>query len=226
MPLGLTGTQRSAGNGLFCACVLFAASTMGCDPQRAATPHAPNAPDTAHADPTPEVPAASPPAPVVTDVEGLLRVDAPALMQRIASTTNRGTVVSVWATWCGSCRREIPMYLELRKTFLSNGLDFVFISADEPTAFANVVDQMRAWGGPLPALAVGGSMGRFMREIDPRWLGALPATFLFDNTPKLRHFWEGPVYEHEITPILQGFLAGEPIDGETRPPITGGPSAP
>jgi hypothetical protein len=27
--------------------------------------------------------------------------------------------------------------------------------------------------------------------------------------------------EHEITPILQGFLAGEPIDGETRPHVTG-----
>jgi thiol-disulfide isomerase/thioredoxin len=166
------------------------------------------------------------PTPAATEVEGLLRVDAPGLMQRITSTTTRGTVVSVWATWCGSCRREIPMYLELRKLFLPSGIDFVFISADEPPAFASVVEQMRAWGGPLPALAVGGSMGRFMRGIDPRWHGALPATFLFDATPKLRHFWEGPIYEHEITPILQGYLAGEPIDGETRPPITGGPPAP
>jgi hypothetical protein len=47
---------------------------------------------------------------------------------------------------------------------------------------------------------------------------------LFDATAKLRYFWEGPMLESEITPILQGFLVGEKIDGATRPALRGGPA--
>jgi hypothetical protein len=82
---------------------------------------------------------------------------------------------------------------------------------------------MRKMNGPLSTLAVAGSMGTFKQAMRPDWRGAIPATFLFDATAKLRYFWEGPVYEHEIAPILQGFLAGAVIDGETRPPLRGGP---
>jgi hypothetical protein len=42
----------------------------------------------------------------------------------------------------------------------------------------------------------------------------LPATFLYDAAGKLRYFWGGPAYEHEILPVIEGFLAGKTIDGE------------
>ncbi len=207
-----------SGFACFLAIALAGSCWMGCDSRDGGRLYRPVA-RTA----TETLPSSSAHAP---EIEGLLRVNAQDLLERIKSSGKRGTVVSVWASWCGSCEREVPMYLELRKTFLQSGLDFVFVSADEPTAFRDAVDKMRAWGAPLPTLAVTGSIADFKRAMHPGWRGALPATFLFDATPKLRHFWEGPIYEHEITPILQGFLAGENIDGETRPPITGGPAAP
>jgi hypothetical protein len=83
---------------------------------------------------------------------------------------------------------------------------------------------MRALHGPLPTLAVAGSMRAFKDTLRPDWHGAIPATFLFDATAKLRYFWEGPMLENEITPILQGFLVGEKIDGATRPALRGGPA--
>ena len=42
----------------------------------------------------------------------------------------------------------------------------------------------------------------------------LPATFLYDENGILRFYWGGPVYEKEITPVVDGLLAGEKIDGE------------
>ena len=39
--------------------------------------------------------------------------------------------------------------------------------------------------------------------------------FLLDAAAKVRYFWNGPVLAHEITPIVQGLLAGEPTDGMT-----------
>jgi thiol-disulfide isomerase/thioredoxin len=163
------------------------------------------------------------PPPPSAATKDLLTLDAPQLFERIRKSGKRGTLVNVWASWCGSCRDEIPMLLSLRSAFEREGLDFAFVSADEPAAFTSVVELMRSLKGPLPALAVAGSMNSFKQAMRPDWHGALPATFLFDATAKLRYFWEGPVYDHEITPIVQGFLAGETIDGATRPALRGGP---
>ena len=148
-------------------------------------------------------------------------IDAPALFAQMRNQRKRGTVVNIWASWCGSCKGEVPMLLQLSQSFAGEGLDFVFVTADETPDLPKAVELLRAWHVPLPALVVGGSMGAFKRAMHPNWKGAIPATFLFDDTLKLRHFWEGPVLDYEISPILQGFLAGEAIDGETRPPLVG-----
>jgi thiol-disulfide isomerase/thioredoxin len=178
-------------------------------PQRARPTH----PATAPAAPSKPSEAAEPPA---SAIDGVQSVDAATLLERVHSQNARGLLVNVWASWCGSCREEIPMLLKLREGFVAEGIEVVFVSADEPKDLARAVELMRSWAAPLPALAVAGSMGAFKRAMNPRWRGAIPATFLFDTTPKLRHFWEGPVYEHEVAPILQGFLAGHAIDGDTR----------
>jgi thiol-disulfide isomerase/thioredoxin len=172
-----------------------------------------------------QLPAAQAVAPApVPSVEGLQTIDAAGLRDRALAAHGRATVVNVWASWCGSCRDEIPMLLKLREAFLAEGVDFLFVSADEPESWPQAVKLMREWGGSLPVLAVAGSMTPFKRALHPSWQGAIPATFLFDATFKRRHFWEGPVFDHEIAPIVQGFLAGDAIDGETRPELRGGPS--
>ena len=56
----------------------------------------------------------------------------------------------------------------------------------------------------------------FKAGMSPRWPGMLPASFLFDETVKLRYFWGGEAFESEILPIVEGLLAGRPIDGESR----------
>ena len=147
-------------------------------------------------------------------VDGLQSIDAAGLRKRITGH-GRGTLVSVWASWCGSCQDEIPMLLKLRDAFAAEGVDFLFLTADEPAAWPKAVELMRQWGGPLPTLAMAGPITALREALNPNWRGAIPATFLFDATFKLRHYWEGPVYDHEVSPVVQGFLAGDAIDGET-----------
>ena len=109
------------------------------------------------------------------------------------------------------------MLIEQQKAFAASGLQFVFVSADEPKDFARAAELMREYGGAMPTLAVApGTRAAFKRAMSPNWRGGIPATFLFDDTGKLRHLWEGPILEHEISPVLQGYLAGAAIDGETR----------
>jgi thiol-disulfide isomerase/thioredoxin len=153
--------------------------------------------------------------------QDLQLIDGDAVLDPLRDGKLRGLVVNVWASWCGSCKEEIPILLGLRKSFAAEGIDFAFVSADEPQAFPEAVSLMRSWNGPFPVLAVGGaSIKSFKRAMHPEWKGAIPATFLFDGARKLRHFWEGPIVEQEIAPILQGLLAGEAIDGVTRTTAT------
>ena len=56
-------------------------------------------------------------------------------------------------------------------------------------------------------------MRSFKQALDERWKGAIPATFLLDDQAKVRFFWNGPVWPHEVAPIIQGLLSGQAIDG-------------
>jgi thiol-disulfide isomerase/thioredoxin len=160
--------------------------------------------------------------------DGIELLDAAGLRARLqldlqARPQLRGTLLNVWASWCGSCKREIPMLLAMQPAFAEQGIDFVFLSADEPASFAAAREKMSEWAVPPPTLAIkAGTLGAVQRMLHPTWEGALPATFLFDASGKRRYFWEGPMEEHELTPILQAFVGGTLQDGEQRPALSAG----
>jgi hypothetical protein len=56
----------------------------------------------------------------------------------------------------------------------------------------------------------------FKSVINPRWPGMLPASFLFSSRAELVHFWGGEAFENEISSVVDAFLAGRPIEAETR----------
>lgn len=114
------------------------------------------------------------------------------------------------------------MLLQLSAAFAPEGLGFAFVSADQPADQARAIELMASWKGPSPVLAIAGPLPEFKRALTPKWRGAIPATFLFDGQGALRYFWEGPILEEEIAPILQRFLAGDVVDGELR--TAGGPN--
>jgi len=163
------------------------------------------------------VPRSERPQPSAAQPDGVRPVSAGDVLAHAKVPGSRGLVVNVWASWCGSCREEVPLLMKMAERFASRGLPLRFVSADEPRDYEKAVQQMRDWGGPLPALAVAaGSMGAFKRGMSLNWRGGIPATFLFDASGQLRHLWEGPILEEEIAPKLEAFLAGENVDGETR----------
>ena len=167
-------------------------------------------------------------------VEGASPIDGAGLLEQLREQLHaqlkqagrRGALVNVWASWCGSCKRELPMLLEMREAFLPQGLDVLFVSADTREKWPDAVSLAKQAGLPLPMLVIGGSLGPFKRAMSPRWRGAIPALFLFDQDATLRHRWEGPIYEHELAPVLQAYLAGENVDGETLPAVSEGKTGP
>lgn len=122
-------------------------------------------------------------------------------------------LVNVWATWCGSCKAELPMLLKLQREYAAQGIGLLLASVDGPAEAQKAVEMLQEYGATGPTLLVGGSLETFKAQMNPRWKGSLPATFLFDRAGKLRYFWGAQAFEEEVRPILDGFLRGEQIDG-------------
>lgn len=158
----------------------------------------------------PGVEPAPPPAP------GLVRTSAEQLLASIKARGKKATLVNAWASWCGPCRRELPMLQALAANLKPQGVEVVLVSVDEAKDENKAVSYLKDNGIMLESYLVDGSIGDFKAGINPNWLGMLPASFLFDGAGRLAHFWGGEAFESELVPVVEAFLAGKPISAETR----------
>ncbi len=96
------------------------------------------------------------------------------------------------------------------------GVEVVLVSVDDPKDEGKALSFLKDHGITLRSYLVAGSMGDFKAGIHPRWPGMLPASFLFDGQAELVHFWGGEAYENELVTVIDAFVAGRAIPGETR----------
>lgn len=153
-------------------------------------------------------------------------VSAEELLESIRSSQAKATLVNAWASWCGPCREEMPMLAQLALNLAPVGVHVLLVSVDEPEDQHKAQAFLADHAIDLPSVLAARPLGAFKRGLNPRWPGMLPATFLFDDRGKLRYFWGGQAYQHEILPIVDGFLAGKPVDGEANFGLAPGQTSP
>jgi len=214
--------MRFAVLSLVCGLVSALLVSSGCENRNRARVPASSAPELANASardkpggpaPRTEHEIAMQPATIAQD--GLREIDGPGLIAEIRASKRKATLLNVWASWCGSCKRELPMLADLGKALESEGVAVMFVSVDKPQQRPAAVALLETLEPRPSSFIVQGSFGPFKRAINPRWKGALPATVLYDENGELLWFWPGPVLEHEITPIVTAHLAGAPLEGPT-----------
>jgi thiol-disulfide isomerase/thioredoxin len=146
----------------------------------------------------------------------LIPTSAEQLLAEIRESGKKATLVNAWASWCGPCRRELPMLQALAVNLKPQGVQVVLVSVDTPKDEAKAAAFLANNSITLKSYVVSGSLGDFKARINPRWPGMLPASFLFDSRGALVHFWGGEAFENEISAVVDAFLAGRPIEAETR----------
>jgi thiol-disulfide isomerase/thioredoxin len=117
-------------------------------------------------------------------------------------------LVNVWATWCDPCREEMPELLRFYRAHRALGLRLVLVSADDEDQRAEVGRVLAAAGAgaELRSFIKHGDDDAFVNGLDPRWSGALPATFLYDGRGKERRFWPGVVSYGALESGVGGLL--------------------
>jgi thiol-disulfide isomerase/thioredoxin len=93
---------------------------------------------------------------------------------------NQMVVLNFWATWCQPCVEEIPLFIKLQKEHPE--ISIVGVSMDELDHEPQVQIFARKHGMNYRiALREGDDFEKMVNSIDPSWIGALPATFVFKN---------------------------------------------
>ncbi|HEX3186469.1 MAG TPA: TlpA disulfide reductase family protein [Pyrinomonadaceae bacterium] len=77
----------------------------------------------------------APPAPLMFLPERLLERKIKGIDKgdfRLADFHGKVVVINLWASWCGPCRREVPDYEKVRKSYEGQEVEFVALTAEDP----------------------------------------------------------------------------------------------
>jgi thiol-disulfide isomerase/thioredoxin len=137
----------------------------------------------------------------------LAKINETGYAKMIASHKGKVLLVDFWATWCVPCRKEMPELVKLEARLKSKGLALVTISADdlenEPAAREFLAKSGVKSIGYLKAPK---DDDAFVKGIDAKWSGELPALLLYDKTGKKIKMWKGETQIAEIEATVAKLL--------------------
>ena len=121
----------------------------------------------------------------------------------LAEQTGKTVMIHYWATWCPTCREEIPIFNAYFKKHQKDGLVMIFVSIDEPNDLSKVKEMMKLYEFPI-------AMEQDTKAKGYGRIWRIPLTFVVDKKGILRKnawFDDGnineAVLEKYITPLLQ-----------------------
>ncbi len=121
----------------------------------------------------------------------------------------RGKVVllNFWATWCDSCKQEIPWFMQFESKYKESGLTVLGVSMDDD-GWKAVRPFLQEKKLNYPVVIGSESLGKLYG------LNAMPRTVLIDREGKIALAYEGVVNregcEKEIQALLQARLQMNP----------------
>lgn len=117
-----------------------------------------------------------------------------------SSLNGRGVVLNFWASWCGPCRREMPLLDSVHKKYSPRGVTIVGINLDEPLATVKAFIESIGVSYPIwvdPPANESGVDGT--RALYIRFGGiGLPTTFFIDAN--------GIIQQRQIGELNRAFL--------------------
>lgn len=115
-------------------------------------------------------------------------------------------LLNFWASWCPPCRREIPVFGEVREFFRADGFEVVGIAIDEKDKVLDFLKSIPAVQYPQligydDALKVASALGNRS--------GGLPYSVLLDKQGIIRYIKAGELNKQTLVAQIELILAPE-----------------
>ncbi len=123
--------------------------------------------------------------------------------ERVDLTALRGEVVALdfWASWCGPCRRSIPVLNRLHERYGSR-IHLYGVSIEAHLSAARIQAAHRSFGAGFPSLLDEGLRAQGAYNVQ-----SIPTLVLIDRRGTIRHLSTGVPDEDEIAEVLDELLA-------------------
>jgi thiol-disulfide isomerase/thioredoxin len=126
------------------------------------------------------------------------------LRHNISEWDGRVVALNFWASWCGPCRREIPLFVELQRRYGAQGLQFVGIAIDRDAEVAAFAGQLGIeFNYPI---LVGTDEAISVAQTYGNDLGILPYTVLIDRTGHIAHLQFGEFERADAERLIADLL--------------------
>jgi peroxiredoxin len=137
-------------------------------------------------------------------------VDAEGLKKLRANAGDNYTLVSFWATWCGSCVAEFSDLQDTLRMYSDRGFQLVTVSANMPDEKASVLRFLQRKHATSRNLIFGSDDTEALQAaFDPKWQSAVPYTVLLGPGGKVLYSTLGSV---DILELRRKLLAAMPSD--------------
>jgi len=121
----------------------------------------------------------------------------------LAEQAGKTVIIHYWATWCPTCREEIPTFNAYYTKHQKDNLVMIFVSIDDSSDLSKVKEMMKSYEFPI-------AMDQDTKSKGYGRIWRIPLTFIIDKKGILRKsawFDDGnineAVLEKNITPLLQ-----------------------
>ena len=113
-------------------------------------------------------------------------------------------VVNFWATWCGPCVKELPLFDALADKYRNKPVKVLLVSLDMKS---QVPDKLSAF---LEKKKIRSEVihlddrdaNRWIPMVDETWTGAIPATLILQNKRGKKYFVESEIDEKKLQDAL------------------------
>ena len=137
-------------------------------------------------------------------------VDADGLKKLRLNQGDNYTLVSFWATWCGSCVAEFSDIQDLFRMYSDRGFNLVTVSANAPDEKAGVLKFLqRKHATSQNLLFASDDTATLQKAFDPQWQSAVPYTVLLAPDGKVLYSTMGSV---DLIELRRKILASVPAE--------------